>query len=68
MRRRNKDTSKMLLTVSSFGESRRRTYKSGGGIFIRFLSVCKGFYGSIAGKTTMKVEPCPGIDSTQTRP
>ena len=76
MRRRNKDTSKMLLTVSSFGESFRRTCKFGGSIFNDtgdtsedrdyFLTTVAG---SVRiGRTTKNELPFPSTDSTQIRP
>lgn len=76
--RRHKDTSKMLLTVSSFGESFRRVIL-GGSIFngVFTFSTNKSietyFLGAVSGSdrmgNTMKnVLPFPTVDSTQMRP
>ena len=74
MWRRNKDTSKMLLTVSSFGESFRRTIQCGGSIFNIDLGYRKNYFlpiGAVSvrtGRTIKKELPFPSTDSTQMRP
>jgi hypothetical protein len=70
--RRHKDTSKMLLTVSSFGESFRRAIP-GGSIFKGFYDLVNYFLGPVAGsektgRTIKKELPFPTVDSTQMRP
>lgn len=64
----------MLLTVSSFGESFRRTERCGGSIFNINLGYRRNYFlpiGAVSvrmGRTIKKELPFPSTDSTQMRP